>query len=56
MDKKALAAWKNAGESLGGSQFESSDGTFEGAGVGKKKHGRHKKDKDMYISVFILQP
>ena len=24
------------------------------AGVGKKKHGRHKSDKDMYVSVICV--
>ena len=45
---------EECGGSLGGNQFKSGDGSLKWAGVGKKKHGRRKRDKDTYLSVVCV--
>ena len=52
LDKKATAAWKNAGEVWETVSSRVVMAHLTWAGVGKKKHGRHKRDKEMYLSVI----
>ena len=54
LDKKATAAWKNAGEVWEAVSSRVVMARLKWAGVVKKKHGRHKRDKDMYVSVICV--
>ena len=54
LDKKATAAWKNAGEVWEAVSSRVVMARLKWAGVVKKKHGRHKRDKDMYMSVIYV--
>ena len=54
LDKEATAAWKNAGEVWEAVSSRVVMARLKWAGVMKKKHGRHKRDKDMYVSVICV--
>ena len=54
LDKKATAAWKNAGEVWEAVSSRVVMARLKWAGVGKRKHGRCKRDKDMYVSVICV--
>ena len=54
MNKKATAAWKKVEEVWEALSSRVVMARLKWAGVGKKKHGRHKRDKDAHMSVICV--